>query len=597
MADPTSAPSLAESIDASIANFFASHNPLTYLLLLIITGILVYPLIVGQDPDIHPFLLARQSSAAPIRNPKESPVYRALDVPHGYPLRNALGVKDIGAPKWTSGRRGDLRDVLARAVSGPLNAESTAHDGSKVGKVWTLSGKDKSTPTEMKDLMRMVNALGSFAKDKVGADGKVAVCLSNSVELLASIFAAAFYDYEVTVIPTGLAQDQTDQLLAQTNPNILIAEAGELDLTTALPKSGKSLKELILIAKPDSKHMDWASTPTPKGVSVTTWDDLLSSSSATSDIPTTEKDAPKPKALSTFTPTTSGSFQLTTFTSDNLIAGTAALLTSLPRTQPLTSSDTLLPTTSIAQPYTLTWILAALYSNASIALNSVSGSNVDLFATTASFQPTILVTSPGTLQKYLTNYTKTGLGASRFTKFFHRRSLRSGIMPSRKPIPDLGGGKDAVFLVMELAALSKLRAVFVGHDTATDKQSSLTSSDLDTLRTELGVKISYALTSGQVAGAVAQGNLHDYRDKGPKVVCVGAPAGSVEVKLVGEDDGVVGKGRGGEGSVSLSFSFISDRANQMAQIVVNGPAVAGEKGEVQLDVKAKIDTDHTLVLL
>ena len=193
MSESVASPSLAESLDAAIASFFASHNPVTYLLLGILTVILVYPLITAADPDVHPFLLARQASAAPIRNQKESPVYRALDVPHGYPLRSALGVKDIGAPKWTSGRRGDLRDVLARAVSGPLNAAADAHDASKVGKVWTLTGKDTQTPTEMKEVMRIVNAFGSFAQTRVSKDSKVAVCLSNSIELLACIFGKSLF--------------------------------------------------------------------------------------------------------------------------------------------------------------------------------------------------------------------------------------------------------------------------------------------------------------------------------------------------------------------------------------------------------------------
>ena len=50
MADPASAAglSVAESLDALIASFFASHNPITYLLLGIITVTLVYP----RDADI-----------------------------------------------------------------------------------------------------------------------------------------------------------------------------------------------------------------------------------------------------------------------------------------------------------------------------------------------------------------------------------------------------------------------------------------------------------------------------------------------------------------------------------------------------------------
>ena len=364
------------------------------------------------------------------------------------------------------------------------------------------------------------------------------------------------------MIPHGLPQELTNHLLKQVDVQILIAEAGVLDLKAALPNC-KSLKQVILVAKGDNKDMDWSSTPVPKGVSVSTWDDLISSSKATSETPTIDKDAPKPKPLSTFhLNATTGEMDLTEFTSDvrnpshhplnpplttpqNIISGIAALLTSLPRTKPLTSTDTLLPTTPLTHPYTLTWTLAALFSNASIALNSVSGPTVDLFAATAGFKPTLLVTSPGTLTKFLTNYSRTGLGPSRFAKFFQRRSLNAGVMPSRKPMPDLNG-KDAVFLVMELQALSNVRGLFVGQEVGSEQV--LKSSELDELRTELGVRIGYALTSGKVAGAVAQTNLADYRNKG-EVVCFGPPVGSVEIKLVGEDDVVVGA-KGGQGMVS-----------------------------------------------
>lgn len=398
--------------------------------------------------------------------------------------------------------------------------------------------------------------------------------------------------------------------------NVLVAEAGALNLDSSLPNC-KSLKQVILVAKPDSKHMDWSSTPMPKGVSVATWEDLISDSDATSEVPTVDhKDGSKPKPLGTFQLNTAGEMELSEFTSDvrlsptfyslpsliplsisspivpnlpvlttpqNLISGISSTLTSYPRPHPLSPSDSLLPTTPLTTPYTLTHTLAALYSNASLALNSVSGPTVDLFASLTAFTPTILVTSPGTMSKYLINYSRTGLGPSRFAKFWQRRSLGQGSMPSRKPIPDLNS-KDAMFLVMELNALSKVRAMFVGQDVAADvapQQSvqavteaaaaaqksggglkktqpatKLKSEELGELRVDLGVRVAYALISGKVAGAVCQGNLGDYRVKEGKVVCVGPPTGSVEVKLRsvdGGDEAVDGKGRGPRGRVSRCF--------------------------------------------
>lgn len=79
-----------------------------------------------------------------------------------------------------------------------------------------------------------------------------------------------------------------------------------------------------------------------------------------------------------------------------------------------------------------------------------------------------------------------------------------------------------------------VRALLVSQRDSDDK-NRLSSSVLSSIRLALGARIGYALTSGAVAGAVAQTNVLDYRNKG-SVVNVGAPVTSVEVHLRGEDE-------------------------------------------------------------
>ena len=216
----------------------------------------------------------------------------------------------------------------------------------------------------------------------------------------------------------------------------------------------------------------------------------------------------------------------------NIVSGIAGLGSTLVRDNKLTHTDALLPTSPLTSTYTLCWTLAALYANASIALNSVAGDDVDLFACTAAFKPTVIVTSPGTMQKYLTSYTRSGLGPSRFARYFQRQSLKKGIMPTKKPIPDLSG-QDAMNLILEQQALMKLRLFLIGQPA--NSKTKLDSKTLDELRVDLGTRVGYALTAGKVAGAVAQTNIADYRDK-KGVVCVGPPLGSVEVHLKGDEE-------------------------------------------------------------
>lgn len=138
---------------------------------------------MSKDPDCHPFLLARQSTEAPIRQEGESGTFRSLETPYGYTLRTGLNVKDPGAPKWTGGRNGDLRDIWRSAVRGTLKPDG-APDGAR-GKLYTVLGKSFKEH-DLDDISQEINILGNYARD---AGVKTAVvCLSDSVELLASIF-------------------------------------------------------------------------------------------------------------------------------------------------------------------------------------------------------------------------------------------------------------------------------------------------------------------------------------------------------------------------------------------------------------------------
>ena len=174
----------AERLDAAIAEFFSSWNIYSTLLVLLLVVFLTYPLLTGREPDTHPFLLARQAQIAPIRHSGESAVYRAIDMPHGYPLRAGLGVKDPGAPRWSSGRPGDLRDIWRVAVRGAVKEDGTP-TGEK-GKILTILGSEKVVDHQFEDLTLGINAIGQYVKRNNGQN--VAVCLSNSVEMLSAIF-------------------------------------------------------------------------------------------------------------------------------------------------------------------------------------------------------------------------------------------------------------------------------------------------------------------------------------------------------------------------------------------------------------------------
>lgn len=170
-------------MDAAIGNFFADWNFMSTVIAGLLVVFLVYPLFTAKDPDTHPFLLARQAQASPIRQQGESSVYRSVEIPYGYPLRSGLAIKDPEASKWTAGRDGDLRDIWRQAVKGSKPEKGPAVPAAKIT---TMLGIEKIVDHDLKGLTLDINVVGQYVKEAGGK--KVGICLSNSVEMLCTVF-------------------------------------------------------------------------------------------------------------------------------------------------------------------------------------------------------------------------------------------------------------------------------------------------------------------------------------------------------------------------------------------------------------------------
>ena len=170
---------LLHHLDSQLDQLFSGWNIYTTLLTVILVTYLVYPLFFLQEPDTHPLLLARQASASPVRQPGESAIYRSLEAPHGYPLRTGLNMKDPDAPKWQSGKDGDLRDVWKQALKGPPEG-----DGKKA-RIISVMGQETVEHTP-ENIMRDINIIGEYLRDH--GTKKVAIYLPNSIELFVGFF-------------------------------------------------------------------------------------------------------------------------------------------------------------------------------------------------------------------------------------------------------------------------------------------------------------------------------------------------------------------------------------------------------------------------
>ncbi|KAL4917971.1 hypothetical protein BDW62DRAFT_201299 [Aspergillus aurantiobrunneus] len=554
----TSGASIPEKLDGLLSDVLADWNVYTSLIAGAIIILAVVSFVTTKDPEIHPFLLARQSTAFPVRQPGESAAHRSLETPHGFPLRSGLNVKDPGAPKWTSGRNGDLRDVWKAAVRGKVEENDTAPG--KQGKIYTVLGR-QAVEHSLDQITAEINVIGrrlQLANAKI-----VAVCLTDSVELLASIFAGAFYGFKVVIVPHNLSAEQISGLLQKSQADSLIAEAGALDLTLVAGKN-KQLSHVIWVAKLGSRHMDWNDVPkeVEGRLDVGVWHEIVDEKKDLAGLEVPEWDP----SSSTPTLSTVWSDEFVEYGPETLVAGIAGLIYSLPRTQRLSSGDLVLSIDSLSRLYPLCQVLAALFSNASVALNSVAGEKVDFALATVGVSPTVIIASSRTVSEYHEKFMKPHSGLlSSFARWFQVRSLDAGNMPSQGFFSQLAN----VGPTAELS-LDRLRLLCIAHRIDDNTDARLDYEQLTDLRVLTGARVVYALTGPGVAGAISQTNVFDYR-RFEGLSHFGAPLSTVEVLLTG----------------------ISENSEQ-GQLAVSGPSVIS--GKTTLPVQARIRDDNTFDL-
>ncbi|KKY18365.1 hypothetical protein UCRPC4_g04982 [Phaeomoniella chlamydospora] len=554
-----------EKADALLVQLFAGWNNLTTVLVTVIILYVAYPWLTWRDPDTHPLLLARQATSSPVRKKGESAVYRSLECPYGYPLRNGLNVKDPDAPKWSPGRNGDIRDIWRRAIQGPLNDDGTP-SGQK-GKILTVLGREQVLTHEFEGISQEINIVGQQIKSANGS--VVAIYLSNSTELIASIFAAAFYGFKAVLIPYKLTTEELIKHLSLVKADVLIAEAGTVELGL-VTKSCPELSNVIWVAKYGSRHMDWNEVPEGVGskLDVCVWHELFDEKKGivSSELPPFEKDSTV-QPLVLFSEGT-GNLKLIEYTSENIVAATAAQLSAIPRAQRYSLKDTVLPADSLTSVYPLTTTFAALYSGSTIALNSVAGDAVDIRSAATGVSPTIIITPSDSLSQYHSR--TTSKSKTIFEKLNHTlqsQCLDSGTMPKPTTISKaITGGTAAIE-----PSFSNLRLIISSYE-AGSSNPPISSQSLANLRIITGARIIYALTAPHVAGAVTQTNIFDYRrSKGP--AHLGTPLSSVELKLIGDEKDMCD-------------------GNPVGKVLVSGPAVVG--GETVIQNQAMFNDDGTL---
>ncbi|KAF6845167.1 AMP-dependent synthetase ligase [Colletotrichum musicola] len=555
-------------LDEGVSGLFGQWNNYTTGLVTLLVAIVTYRIMSSQDPDTHPMLLARQAQGSPVRQPGESPVYRSHSAPHGMPLNNGLNVKDPGASKWSRGRNGDLRDIWRKAANGP-SAEDGNVSGGK-GRLLTVLGSENVIEHKLEDVTRQINLIGQHIHEQGGI--RVAIYLPNSIELLVALFACSFYpNLTAILIPFDVSNEELISMLRRSAADTLVTAPGAFPFDPVV-KAYPALRQLIWVVDEGSSHMDWNEVPEGTGgsVNVATWQDIVHEAPAEAgrELPPVDKES-EPQDVVSYWQSKPGTMEeMVRFTQLNLVSGVAGQLAAIPSTQRLGPSDLFLPADSLTNMHTLVLTLAALYSNASIAFNSVAGKSTDLVLATQGVAPTVLVATPETLLR--THQESSNRLTSVLAKVAHWGSSRSltdnGVMPAASAFS--GASRPAIGTTP-----GKLRLVYVA-DRAGANSPPLSSKVLSDLRIFLGARIIYALTAPKVAGAVAQTGYFDYRVHEDKQSHFGPPLTSTEILL--RDSG----------------EHKNEDQDYRGEIVVRGPCVAGQDSAI--GVAGRIRDDNTL---
>ncbi|KAG6205457.1 hypothetical protein E4U50_004655 [Claviceps purpurea] len=556
---------LLETIDSSITDLFSQWNAYSTALATALVLIITYRIMSATEPDIHPLLLARQSIPSAVRHEGESAIYRSQSAPHGMPLNAGLNIKDAGVPKFSRGRDGDLRDIWRKAATGG--------DTGATGRLLTVLGSENVIEHKIADINRQINIIGRYLEGQGSI--KVAIYLPNSIELLITLFACSFYPNLTTVIlPFNVTEPELINILRRSAVDTVVTASGSFPFDSVV-KAYSLIRQLIWVVDDGSRHMDWNDIPEGTGgsVNVTTWQDLVNETpdSTLTELPPVDKDQVPQDIVTFWQDKASNIGEMVRFSQANLASAVSSQLVAIPSRERLTQTDLFLPVDPLSNIHTLTLTLAALFSNASVALNSVAGQSADLALATQGVSPTVVVASPAALlRSHEESIRKLSSGLAKLSHTLSTKTLtQRGVHAASNALSGFAAGAR----LRVGTTPGKLRLVYTAERIGAHTPL-LSCQVLSDLRVLSGARIIYALSAARVAGSVTQTAVFDYRVSADVETHFGAPTTSVEIYMK-----------------DLGSHKTTDDVVE-GEIIVRGPCVSG--GEARLGVSGRLNDDNTL---
>ncbi|KAF9653146.1 acetyl-CoA synthetase-like protein [Thelephora ganbajun] len=312
-------------------------DDLTVLLGLSAAALFLLQNLYKPQPLIHPILLGRQSDVAPVRNPRESAVYRnySTSAMGRLPLRPAAGIQTV-------------LDLVRADVDSPRT-------------LWSTKITNTQLLARVKACASGIDKLGKFQ----AGESKVLFLLNDGLDFL--IADLAFAAKSITTM-TISSPELLAKVLDNHPPSAIITDV------VFLPHIVEQIYDI------DQHHHTTVivvGDPGSVGAKLAKEMDLLKFSDIEKEGASDPVDLSPPTDVNhvftiAFSKTPSGTgFQAVQFTQQNLTAGVAATRSLLPVSSPFTPLDTIVSAFSLSTPYGRTIAYTAVYEGTCLAtLNS-----------------------------------------------------------------------------------------------------------------------------------------------------------------------------------------------------------------------------------
>ncbi|KAG0349199.1 Long-chain-fatty-acid--CoA ligase 6 [Podila humilis] len=495
-------------------------DALTVLLTIIIAIAIGYIKLNKFEPDVHSLLLSNQSNASPIRNERESNVFRSRNVTFTSPLE-----------KRPSNQINTLYDVWQAGLS--VNPSGRAL-------IFMLQNQFYYEDQTYEQVDRRINGFGSgfIAVTGLKPKSEVPVGIYTPYSQESFIAQQAFYRYSFITVPIHDLRDKDVliEIVNQTKLKAIVTTQKSLPLLLESLKDCSSLKTIIVTGIYISPKQELVASGF--GVELVKFATLEYSGFSTP----LEHVKPEPNDVAVINYNTkSSSFSKgVMLTHANLVAAIAGFQSSLPAVKKLTSKDRLLSHFSNGDVLAVTMGCSVILVGGSLVFTSGLMKNVlhDAQATS----PTIFASTPVILEKIHEALQLTYGEGSMFKKAYaaKRSLLQTGTVTATSLWDFIGLGE------VRSKLGGKVRIVITTHPTKPET--------LEYLRAALGIRVVSTFGRTEVAGMATSRSMFDYTNT-PQL---GAPVSCNEIKLVDDDVG---------GYKS------TDEPNMRGEILIRGPNV------------------------